>query len=97
MPDSDLAVDYELLNTSAKQLGAIQREFKNLGEWKDDIASVVGASGMKEAMAEFIDNWDDNRKRLLESLGTVGTMVEETRNAFQKLDDELSKPGKKKK
>ncbi|MEV6751799.1 hypothetical protein [Streptomyces sp. NPDC051214] len=96
MPDSDLAVDYALLATSAKQLGAIQREFKNLGEWKDDIASVVGASDLRGAMAEFIDNWDDNRKRLLDSLDAVGTMVEETRDAFQKLDDELSKPGKKK-
>ncbi|MGW7273169.1 hypothetical protein ACWGH5_21905 [Streptomyces sp. NPDC054864] len=97
MPDSDLAVDYELLNKSAKQLGAIQREFKNLGEWKEDITSVVGASTLHGAMTDFIDNWDDNRKRLLESLDAVGTMVEETRNAFQKLDDNLSKPGKKKK
>ncbi|MGW6026645.1 hypothetical protein [Streptomyces sp. NPDC055099] len=95
MSDPDLAVDHELLDTSAKQLGAIQREFKNLGEWKEDIASVVGASDLRGAMADFIDNWDDNRKRLLASLNAVGTMVEETRNAFKKLDDELSKPGKK--
>ncbi|MEV0528083.1 hypothetical protein AB0I66_32135 [Streptomyces sp. NPDC050439] len=91
-----MAVDYELLDTSAKQLGAIQREFKNLGEWKDDIGSVVGASDLRGAMTDFIGNWDDNRKRLLESLNAVGTMVEETRNAFQRLDENLSKPGKKK-
>ncbi|MGW6061114.1 hypothetical protein [Streptomyces sp. NPDC055189] len=94
---SDLTVDYELLNKSAKQLGAIQREFKNLGEWKDDIKAVVGASGIKGAMSDFIDNWDDNRKRLLESLDAVGAMVEGTRNAFCGLDDKLSESGRKKK
>ncbi|MGW2297341.1 WXG100 family type VII secretion target [Streptomyces violaceorubidus] len=93
---SDLTVDFELLKTSAKQLNAIRKEFKDLGEWKDDITSVVGASELKSAMKEFIDNWDDNRKRLVESLEEVGKMVEGTRDAFKSLDDELAKSGKKK-
>ncbi|MEW2118469.1 hypothetical protein AB0945_25430 [Streptomyces sp. NPDC005474] len=94
---SDLVVDFDLLSTSAKQLNAIQREFKNLDDWKDEIKSVVGASELKEAMTDFIDNWDDNRKRLLESLESVGKMVEGTRDTFKSLDDELAKAGKKKK
>lgn len=94
---SDLIVDFDLLSTSAKQLNAIQNEFKNLGEWKDEIKSVVGASELKDAMTDFIDNWDDNRKRLLESLDSVGKMVEGTRDAFKNLDDDLAKAGKKKK
>lgn len=94
---SDLIVDFDLLSTSAKQLNTIQREFKNLDDWKDEIKSVVGASELKEAMTDFIDNWDDNRKRLLESLESVGKMVEGTRDTFKSLDDELAKAGKKKK
>jgi hypothetical protein len=90
---SDLVVDFDLLSTSAKQLKAIQTEFRNLAEWKDDIKSVVGAPGLKDAMTDFIDNWDDNRKRLLESLDTVGKMVEGTRDAFKGLDDDLAKAG----
>jgi hypothetical protein len=93
---SDLVVDFTLLSTSATQLSAIRDEFKNLGEWKDDIKSVVGASELRAAMGEFIDNWDDNRKKLLESLEQVGTMVEGTRDAFKGLDDDLAKVGKKK-
>ncbi|EPD55772.1 hypothetical protein [Streptomyces sp. HGB0020] len=93
---SDLVVDSTLLTTSAKQLKAIQREFRDLGEWKDDIRSAVGATELKKAMTDFIDNWDDNRKRLLESLESVGKMVEGTRDAFTGLDDELAKTGKKK-
>lgn len=94
---SDLIVDFDLLNTSAKQLNAIEKEFKELGEWKDDITSVVGASELKKAMTDFIDNWDDNRKKLLEDLDSVGKMVEGTRDAFKGVDDELAKAGKKKK
>jgi uncharacterized protein YukE len=93
---SDLTVDFHLLNESAKQLGDIKREFTDLGEWKDDITSVVGAPQIKEAMKDFVDNWDKNRKRLLESLETVGKMVEETRDAFKGLDDDLAKANKKK-
>lgn len=93
---SDLTVDFELLKTSAKQLNAIRTEFNDLGEWKDDITSVVGASELRGAMTDFIDNWDDNRKRLVESLEEVGKMVEGTRDAFKGLDDELAKAGKKK-
>ncbi|MFK4067617.1 hypothetical protein [Streptomyces sp. NPDC029674] len=96
MSGSDLVVDFQLLNKSAGQLSAIETEFKNLGEWKDDIKSAVGASDIKDAMGDFVDNWDKNRKRLLESLGEVGKMVENTRDAFKKLEDQLSKSGKKK-
>ena len=92
---SDLIVDFALLDTSAKQLGVLEREFKGLGEWKDDITSVVGAPELKAAMVDFIDNWDENRKRLLEDLGSVGNMVEGTRDAFKGLDDELAKSGKR--
>ncbi|MER6137803.1 hypothetical protein [Streptomyces sp. NPDC001815] len=94
MSKSDLIVDFDLLDKSVKQLDAIQREFKNLGEWKDDIKSVVGAPALKEVMTDFIDNWDDNRKSLLDSLETVGKLVEGTRDAFKKLDDDLVKAGK---
>ena len=94
---SDLIVDFTLLSTSAKQLNAIEKEFKELGEWKDDVTSVVGASELKKAMTDFIDNWDDNRKKLLEDLDSVGKMVEGTRDAFKSVDDELAKADKKKK
>ncbi|WP_217164742.1 hypothetical protein [Streptomyces sp. AC512_CC834] len=92
---SDLTVDLELLKTSAKQLNAIRKEFKNLDDWKDDITSAVGAPELRGAMTDFIDNWDKNRKRLVESLEEVGKMVEGTRDAFKSLDDKLAKSGKK--
>ncbi|QES43202.1 hypothetical protein DEJ49_21405 [Streptomyces venezuelae] len=96
MSGSDLVVDFHLLNKSANQLSAIEKEFKNLDEWKDDVKEAVGASSIKDAMGDFVDNWDKNRKRLLGDLEEVGKQVEGTRDAFQKLEDQLSKTGKKK-
>lgn len=93
---SDLTVDLALLTKSSKQLKTIEKEFADLGEWKVEITSAVGALELKGAMTEFIDNWSDNRKRLLESLESVGKMVEATREAFQSLEDELAKSGEKK-
>ncbi|MFI9727009.1 hypothetical protein ACIRG8_12180 [Streptomyces sp. NPDC102359] len=93
---SDLVVDFTLLSTSAKQLKSLRTEFRELDDWKDDVGSAVGAPEMKAAMTDFVDNWDDNRKRLLESLQTVGRMVEGTRDAFRGLERNLAKAGAKK-
>ncbi|OWA09625.1 hypothetical protein B9W68_17170 [Streptomyces sp. CS227] len=90
----DLTVDFHLLSQSNKQLRALRDEFKGMGEWKEDIRADVGAGDLQKAMSEFIDNWDKNRERLLESLTEVGKMVKGTRDAFKNLDDELAKAGK---
>ncbi|MFJ8086337.1 hypothetical protein ACIQ6Y_37985 [Streptomyces sp. NPDC096205] len=87
---SDLQVDYDLLSTSAKQLAQIRREFQGLEQWKQDIRSLLGDSGVQSAMDEFVDNWDKNRKRLVKEIEEVGNMVKTTSDAFKGLDDDLA-------
>lgn len=41
-----------------------------------------------------MDNWDKNRKRLVEEIEEVRKMVKETSKAFKDLDDALAKVGK---
>ncbi len=48
-------------------------------------------------MEEFVDNWDDYRTRLIESIESVGKLVAGTKKAFHQLDDELAKANKKQK
>jgi archaellum component FlaC len=95
---SDLQVDYDLLGTSAKQLAQIRSEFNGLEEWKQDIRSLLGDSGVQSAMGDFVDNWDNNRKRLVKEIEEVGKMVKTTSDAFKGLDDKLANTanGKKK-
>lgn len=92
--DSNLQVDYDLLSKSAEQLGQIRNEFNGLEGWKKDIRALVGDGRVQSAMSDFVDNWDKNRKRLVEEVGEVGKMVEETSNAFKDLDGKLSEVGK---
>jgi uncharacterized protein YukE len=94
---SDLQVDLDLLSTSAKQLREIRAEFNGLGEWKKEVRSVLGDLRVQEAMGDFVDNWDKNRKRLIKEIDEVGEMVETTRDAFKGLDDDLAKAAKGKK
>ncbi|MGP3948555.1 hypothetical protein [Streptomyces sp. 7N604] len=94
---SDLQVDYELLETSAKQLRQIRTEFNGLEDWKQDIKSLLGDSRVQKAMGDFVDNWDDNRKRLVKEIEEVGKMVRATRDAFKDLDVDLAKATKGKK
>ncbi|MFJ6081603.1 WXG100 family type VII secretion target [Streptomyces sp. NPDC092369] len=91
---SDLQVDYDLLSTSAKQLAQIHREFKGLVDWKQDIRSLLGDSRVQSATADFVDNWDRNRKRLVEEIQEIGKMIKTTSDAFKSLDDDLADAGR---
>ncbi|MEU6255550.1 hypothetical protein [Streptomyces sp. NPDC047043] len=94
---SDLQVDYDLLATSAKQLAQIRRKFKGLEDWKQEISSFLGDSRVQSAMRDFVDNWDNNRKRLVEEIEEVGKMVKTTSDAFKGLDDDLARTANGKK
>ncbi|MEY2248624.1 hypothetical protein AB8A21_37860 [Streptomyces sp. BF23-18] len=94
---SDLEVDYDLLATSAKQLDRIRREFNGLEDWKQDITSLLGERDIQRAMGDFVDNWDKNRKRLVQEIEEAGKMVRTTSDAFKGLDDQLANAGKERK
>ncbi|WP_247698960.1 MULTISPECIES: hypothetical protein [unclassified Streptomyces] len=55
-----------------------------------------GSGSVADAMKDFVDNWDDYRTRLIESIESVGKLVAGSKKAFQDLDDELAKANKKK-
>ncbi|MFI9616974.1 hypothetical protein ACIHCM_35800 [Streptomyces sp. NPDC052023] len=94
---SDLQVDHDMLSWSAKQLAQLRREFQGLEEWKQDIKALLGDSRVQHAMGDFVDNWDKNRKRLVEEIEAVGKMVKTTSDAFKGLDEKLATANKGKK
>ncbi|CAL9476268.1 hypothetical protein ACWDUG_00200 [Streptomyces cellulosae] len=98
--DSDLIVNVDLLVKSESRLKEIQRELKDLNNRKDDMHPYWGNSEISDAMGEFVDNWDDHRGKLLESVKTVGELVKATIDGFSgadaKLAEELRKARKKK-
>ncbi|MGW5619033.1 hypothetical protein [Streptomyces sp. NPDC003877] len=96
MSDSDLTVDYEFLADCERKLGQLKKTFEDIENRRDDMDKHWGSSEIADVMQDFVDNWDDYRTRLVESLESVGKLVAGTKKAFDDLDKQLAKPGEKK-
>jgi hypothetical protein len=97
--DPDLRVNVDLLVESENRLRKLKREFKNLGNRNDDMREYWGSGDITGAMDDFVDNWDDYRKALLENIDVVGKLVKATIDGFTGLDADLAdnlRKGKKK-
>lgn len=93
--DPDLIVNIDLLVESESNLGKIQKELKDIDNRKDDMHPYWGSGEISDAMGEFVDNWDDYRTKMLESLESVGKLVTNTINGFTGADAALAKELKK--
>ncbi|MGA5127340.1 hypothetical protein ACPCAG_29080 [Streptomyces pseudogriseolus] len=93
--DSDLIVNVDLLVESESALSKIQKDLKDIGNRKDDMRPHWGSSEISEAMERFVDNWDDYRGKMIESLDSVGNLVANTINGFTGADAALAKELKK--
>ena len=96
MSDSDLTVDYDFLADCERKLGQLKKTFEDIENRRDDMEKHWGSGEIADVMQAFVDNWDDYRTRLVESLESVGKLVAGTKKAFVSLDDELAKQNKKK-
>ncbi|GAB2328685.1 WXG100 family type VII secretion target [Streptomyces griseoincarnatus] len=96
MVEPDLTVDYEFLSDCERKLGQLKKTFEDIENRRDDMKEHWGGRGIAEAMEDFVDNWDDYRTRLVESLESVGKLVAGSKKAFEDLDGELAKANKKK-
>ncbi|MET8944630.1 hypothetical protein ABZX30_13865 [Streptomyces sp. NPDC004542] len=88
--DSDLIVNVELLVETESRLKGIQKELKNLNHRKDDMHPHWGSGEIADKMDDFVDNWDDYRTKMLESIKTVGELVKSTIDGFTGLDAQLA-------
>jgi uncharacterized protein YukE len=96
MSDSDLTVDYDFLADCERKLGQLRKTFEDIENRRDEMDNHWGSGEIADVMRDFIDNWDDYRTRLVESLESVGKLVAGTKKAFVSLDDEFAKQNKKK-
>jgi uncharacterized protein YukE len=96
MSNSDLTVDYEFLADCERKLGQLKKTFEDIENRRDDMNKHWGSGAIADVMEDFVDNWDDYRTRLVESLESVGKLVAGTKKAFDDLDKQLAKQGEKK-
>lgn len=93
--DSDLIVNVDLLVESESALSKIQKDLRDIGNRKEDMRPHWGSSEISEAMGKFVDNWDDYRGKMIESVNSVGKLVTNTINGFTGADAALAKELKK--
>ncbi|MEU1145706.1 WXG100 family type VII secretion target [Streptomyces sp. NPDC005863] len=95
MGDPDLTVDYEFLADCERKLGQLKRTFEDIENRRDDMNEHWGSGSVAGAMEDFVNNWDDYRTKLVESIESVGKLVTGSKKAFEDLDEKLAKTGKK--
>jgi uncharacterized protein YukE len=93
--DPDLTVDYDFLSDCERRLGQLKKTFEDIENRRDDMKEHWGSGAVAGAMEDFVDNWDDYRTRLIESIESVGQLVAGSKKAFKDLDDDLAKVNKK--
>ncbi|MFG2540891.1 hypothetical protein ACGFOM_00550 [Streptomyces sp. NPDC048594] len=96
MGDPDLTVDYDFLADCERKLGQLKTTFEDIENRRDDMKEHWGAGAIASAMEDFVDNWDDYRTRLVESIESVGKLVAGSKKAFEDLDKQLAEANKKK-
>jgi hypothetical protein len=87
---ADLAVDYNLLDRTESTLSGLRSEFSNIQAQQHAYFSAWGADAIASAMDDFAGNWDYHRKKLLDSMESLGEMVGQCKSSFTKTDTDLS-------
>ncbi|WP_327703976.1 hypothetical protein [Streptomyces decoyicus] len=97
MGDHDrLVVDYTLLESSKSNLKDIRRVFEGITDHRDDISDIWGHESIAGEMKNFVDNWDNYRRELVDNIQDLGKQVETALKSFEKQDRDLKNASEKK-
>ncbi|RDD86335.1 hypothetical protein [Streptomyces parvulus] len=91
-----LLVDFTLLESSKKNLNDIKRALKDIEKHRADIQDIWGHDSIAGKMEDFVNNWDNYRRELLENVEDLGKQVETSLKSFEKLDIDLKNVAEKK-
>jgi uncharacterized protein YukE len=86
---ADLKVDYTLLDQSEKSLSSLVSEFQNIKAQESGYDGAMGSGDIASAMDSFAGNWDYHRGKLVDSMESLGKMISQSKQAFQKTDNQL--------
>jgi hypothetical protein len=87
---ADLKVDYQLLESIESSLSSLLSEFQNITTQTSGYDGAMGSSAVASAMDGFAGNWNHHRQSLITSMQSLGKMVSETIQQFQKTDKTLA-------
>ncbi|MEU9628656.1 hypothetical protein AB0D89_17840 [Streptomyces luteogriseus] len=91
-----LVVDYKLLESSKTNLRDIKKALTGIDRHQTDIHDSWGHDSIAGKMDQFVSNWDNYRRELLENIEDLGKQVETALKSFEKLDLDLKNASEKK-
>jgi hypothetical protein len=86
----DLKVDYQLLESTERTLSSLVAEFQNMQAQETAYNGAMGSGPIAAAMDGFADNWNDNKKSLVNSMQVLGKMVSATVTQFKQADAKMA-------
>jgi hypothetical protein len=87
---ADLRVKTALLRDTAVSLSELRCELGGLERRRDEVRSTWGSDAVADALDAFVDNWDDNRRRISDSMASLQSMAESTAEEFERIEAELA-------
>ncbi|WP_405506941.1 hypothetical protein [Streptomyces purpurascens] len=91
-----LVVDYKLLESSKTNLRDINKALNDIDKHRADIHDIWGHHSIAGKMDQFVSNWDNYRRELLENVKDLSKQVETALTSFEKLDLDLKNASEKK-
>ena len=86
----DLRVRTGLLRDTAASLADLRAELGGLQRRRDRVRSAWGSEDVADALDRFVDNWDDNRRRISDSMTSLQRMAEATADEFERIESDLT-------
>ncbi len=86
----DLRVDYMLLTDARASLRAIASQFAGAAQHLEDFRHSWGADAVRDAMGNFVGDWERHRRLLTEDLHAFAAKVDGMIQAFESADQELA-------
>lgn len=86
---ADLVVDRGLLRHVQQALTGLREELDALGAREDELSQDWGSNDLRDAMADFVGNWDDNRRRISGAMTAVADMSTTCLRRFDEVEQSL--------
>ncbi len=86
----DLQVDYYELENGSRVAGDLKSEFDDIEDTVSDSLSTWSHEAVRDAMSEFSQNMDYNRKKLSQKLEDCKGKMDATLDTFRDTDEELA-------
>ena len=80
----------DLLRDAAASLSDLRGELDGLERRRNQVRDAWGSDDVADALDRFVDNWDDNRRRIADSMTSLQRMAESTADEFQRVESELT-------